>query len=164
VQAKARLAAIVRAALSMQRDPAKLRADVLAMRAEVLAAKPAQGPLDVKLLRGGLVDSEFLVHYLQLREGIALEPALEVAIGQLADARLLPEDYAATHLALTRFLIAERLFAPDGGTPHDEAQRTMARACGEESYAALLQTLARSRQAIAGQWHRHFDQRLEVDA
>ncbi len=29
--------------------------------------KPPQGPLDAKLLRGGLVDLEFLVHFLQLR-------------------------------------------------------------------------------------------------
>ena len=32
------------------------------------AHKPPRGPLDAKLLRGGLIDLEFLIHYLQLRE------------------------------------------------------------------------------------------------
>ena len=161
--ARERLAGIVREVLAAPRDRDKLRQDVLAMRNEVLAAKPAQGPLDVKLLRGGLVDSEFLIHYLQLREGIALDPALEVAISQLADADLLPAEHADNHLALTRFLVAERLFAPDGSEPPEAVQGALARACGQESYGALLQSLVEARQGIAAQWQRHFDETLEIE-
>ena len=161
--AKARLRDIVCEVLQAKRDPAKLRNDVLAMRADVLAAKPPQGPLDVKLLRGGLVDSEFLIHYLQLREGIALDSALEKAIRGLADAGLLPDDHAEQHLMLTRFLVAERLFAPDGSEPPKAARPVLAKACGHENYDDLLQALLDARRAIAAQWHRHFEEKLEIE-
>ena len=48
------------------------------------------GPLDAKLLRGGLVDCEFIVHFLQLRERTAFRPRLGEAIGELVAAGLLP--------------------------------------------------------------------------
>ena len=161
--AQEKLRGIIGSVLCQRRDPARLRADVLAMRGDVFAAKPPQGPLDVKLLRGGLVDSEFLIHYLQLREGIALDPALENAIGQLAQAGLLPADHADNHLMLTRFLVAERLFAPDGSEPHDAAKPALAAACGHHSYSDLLQALRQARHGIAAQWNRHFDEQLETD-
>ncbi|MDE1468252.1 bifunctional [glutamate--ammonia ligase]-adenylyl-L-tyrosine phosphorylase/[glutamate--ammonia-ligase] adenylyltransferase [Aurantiacibacter sp. D1-12] len=161
--AKEQLRIIVRNALCQLRDKAKLREDVLSMRADVLANKPAQGPLDVKLLRGGLVDSEFLIHYLQLREGVALEPALEKAISGLADAGLLPVEHAENHLMLTRFLVAERLFAPDGYEPPEAAKSVLAKACGFDSYADLLQALLEARRGIATQWSRHFDEDLEIE-
>ncbi|QZH76213.1 MAG: glutamine-synthetase adenylyltransferase [Erythrobacter sp.] len=161
--AKAQLAAIVEGVLQTPRDPDTLRADVLTMRSEVLAAKPPQGPLDVKLLRGGLMDSEFLVHYLQLREGKGLAPALEVAIGGLADAGLLSREHADNHLTLTRFLVAARLFAPDGSEPSDAAKPVLALACGHPDYSDLLQSLLTARQGIAAQWQRHFGERLEIE-
>jgi len=161
--AKTQLAQIIEDVLCAPRDHTKLRGDVLKMRADVLAAKPGQGPLDVKLLRGGLVDSEFLIHYLQLREGIALDPALEKAIAQLADAGLLPPEHAERHLALTRFLVAQRLFAPDGSEPSPAARKVLASACDHPSYSDLLQSLVKARQGIAEQWHKHFGQALEID-
>ena len=45
------------------------------MRGEMARHKPAKGPLDIKLARGGLVDVEFITHYLQLREGQGLDGA-----------------------------------------------------------------------------------------
>ncbi|WAT17054.1 bifunctional [glutamate--ammonia ligase]-adenylyl-L-tyrosine phosphorylase/[glutamate--ammonia-ligase] adenylyltransferase [Aurantiacibacter sp. MUD11] len=161
--AREELSKIIRDTLCADRDGAKLKADVLEMRAEMFAAKPPQGPLDVKLVRGGLVDSEFLIHYLQLREGIGLDPALEKAIAALVDAGLLPHGYAEHHLAITRFLIAERLFAPDGAEPIEATRAVLAQACGEDSYKALLQTLAEARQCIAAQWAEHFGETLEID-
>ncbi|MBH5321278.1 bifunctional [glutamate--ammonia ligase]-adenylyl-L-tyrosine phosphorylase/[glutamate--ammonia-ligase] adenylyltransferase [Aurantiacibacter sediminis] len=157
------LRSIIVDALCQDRDTEKLREDVLAMRADVLSNKPAQGPLDVKLLRGGLVDSEFLIHYLQLREGIALKPALEKAIGGLVEADLLPREHVDNHLMLTRFLVAGRLFVPDGSEPPAAARPVLAKACGHDSYSDLLQALRNARQNIAEQWHRHFDEKLEID-
>ncbi|KLE31450.1 glutamate-ammonia-ligase adenylyltransferase [Aurantiacibacter gangjinensis] len=161
--AKERLAALVRDTLCQKRDAAKLRREVLAMRADILAAKPPAGPLDVKLMRGGLVDSEFLIHYLQLREGVGLEPALEKAIAALADADLLPGGHAANHLTLTRYLVANRLFAPDGAEPVPATANVLAKACGEESYLALLHRLREARQSIAAQWAEHFGETLEIE-
>ncbi|WP_048886607.1 bifunctional [glutamate--ammonia ligase]-adenylyl-L-tyrosine phosphorylase/[glutamate--ammonia-ligase] adenylyltransferase [Aurantiacibacter atlanticus] len=157
------LAGIVRDVLTAPRDAAKLRDDVLTMRAGVVKAKPPQGPLDVKLLRGGLMDSEFLIHYLQLRERIALEPALEKALRTLADAGLLPASHVDDHLALTRFLVAERLFAPDGSEPLESTRAVMAKACGHETYPQLVASLYESRRNIAAQWRAHFGDELEIE-
>lgn len=153
---------VIRSVLQEPRDPDQLKADVLKMRADMLAAKPPRGPLDVKLMRGGLVDSEFIVHYLQLREGIGFDPAMEKAIAALAGAGLLPANYAEQHLAITRYLVAVRLFAPDGEEPPEAARPVLAQACGEDSYEALLQSLAQARQGIAAQWAEHFGEILEI--
>ena len=158
-----KLADLIRNVLCETRDPQQLKQDVLGMRGEMLKAKPPRGPLDVKLMRGGLIDSEFLVHYLQLREGIGLDPAMERAIAALAGEGLLPDDFAAHHLALTRYLVAVRLFAPDGTEPVEATRAVLAQACAEESYEALLQSLAEARQGIAIQWARHFDETLEIE-
>ncbi|KLI64658.1 [glutamate--ammonia-ligase] adenylyltransferase [Aurantiacibacter marinus] len=161
--AQDRLAVIIRSALCQKRDPETLHTDVLKMRRDVLDAKPPQGPLDVKLLRGGLMDSEFLIHYLQLREGIGLDPAIEKACAALAGAGLLPEEHARNHLALTRFLAAGRLFTPDGGEPSDAAKPILAQACGHHLYSDLLQSLTQARHGIAEQWHVHFGEKLEIE-
>ncbi len=161
--AQEKLGGLIRDVLCETRDADTLKADVLHMRGEMLKAKPPQGPLDVKLMRGGLIDSEFLVHYLQLRCGIAFDPAMESAIAVLAEAGQLPADYADHHLAITRYLVAVRLFAPDGGEPVEATRAVLAEACGEESYPALLQSLATARQGIAAQWARHFGETLEIE-
>lgn len=162
-EAKDQLSAIIAEALAKPRDKAQLREDVLAMRAEMAAAKPVRGPLDVKLLRGGLVDSEFILHYLQLREGIGLKPGLEVAIAQLVDAGLLPRFYDEHHLMLTRILVAARLLAPDGEPPSKTASATLARACGVADWKAVLQAIAEARHVIATQWAETFGEDLEMD-
>ena len=96
---------VIRNVLEMPRDPAKLRADVLEMRATMAQHKPAKGPLDVKLARGGLVDAEFIVHYLQLRDHVALEPAIPLALTELVAADKLDPAVPAAH----RMLIAQGL-------------------------------------------------------
>src|SRR5690606_38908907 len=94
-EARARLDAVIGRVLDAPRDPDKLRADVLAMRAEMAAHKPAAGPLDAKLLRGGLVDCEFVIHYLQLRHRTAFHPGLSEAIEALVAEGLAPPSFAA---------------------------------------------------------------------
>ena len=160
--ARADLSGRIKAILAKPRHADKLRGDVLTMRADMLAAKPPAGPVDVKLCRGGLVDSEFLIHFLQLRGGIALAPAMEDAARALSVAGLLSADHAEHHLTLTRFLVAARLFAPDGHAPPPGTAQVMARACRAESWDHLLQTIARARHGIAAEWARHFGERLEI--
>ncbi|NZA25049.1 bifunctional [glutamate--ammonia ligase]-adenylyl-L-tyrosine phosphorylase/[glutamate--ammonia-ligase] adenylyltransferase [Luteimonas sp. SJ-92] len=66
-----------RAALARVRDPAELRADVAKMRARMRAELDRSGPggFDLKQGEGGLVDLEFMLQYLVLREAHA-HPAL----------------------------------------------------------------------------------------
>src|SRR5690606_35806051 len=151
-EARERVETIVRDVLAMPRDPDKLRADVLAMRAEMATHKPAAGRLDAKLLRGGLVDCEFVVHFLQLRHRTAFHPALNEAIEALVAEGLLPASFADRQALLGRLLVAARLLAPDLDDPPDAAQAALARACGQSGYAALLQALSEARHGVAAIW------------
>jgi glutamate-ammonia-ligase adenylyltransferase len=160
--AREALRAIIRAVLTTPRDADALRADVLEMRATMARHKPAKGPLDVKLARGGLVDVEFLVHYLQLRDGQGLFPRLGMAVPALVEAGSLPETMIAAHATLGRLLVATRLLAPDAKTPPAAAQGVLAKACGCGDWHAVTAQLAEARRAVAAVWQDLFDQRLEI--
>lgn len=159
---RAALADIVARVLRQSRDPAALRDDVLAMRAEMARHKPAKGPLDVKLARGGLVDLEFLAHYLQLRDHVALDPDLGAAVLALEEAGLLPPGLRAAHDLLAGLLVVVRLVAPDGMFPPPASRAIVAAACGQESWHALLDAVARARHRIADAWGQVFGQPLET--
>ncbi len=160
---QAELSQIIRSVLTMPRDPAKLRADVLQMRGDMATHKPGNGALDVKLTRGGLVDVEFITHYLQLREGVGMSPSLSAALGELAGAGLVSADLAQAHAILGRFLIAARLLAPDAQKPLPAAREVLARACGCGDWDSLLAAMADSRRAVAAQWQATFGEALEIE-
>jgi len=163
--ARSQIGAVLAEVLHARRDKAALREAVLAMRAEMARHKPQSGPVDAKLARGGLVDIEFLVHYLQLRgEAVdgrplaeaaphALSPDMESALAGLAAAGLVPAGLAEPHALMTRMLVAGRLLAPDGREPPPSGARALARACGHASYAALLDAFADARQSVAAAWN-----------
>ncbi|MCZ8368726.1 MAG: bifunctional [glutamate--ammonia ligase]-adenylyl-L-tyrosine phosphorylase/[glutamate--ammonia-ligase] adenylyltransferase [Porphyrobacter sp.] len=162
--ARRELEAVLADVLHAPRDRAALREAVLAMRAEMAKHKPQSGPVDAKLARGGLVDIEFLVHYLQLRGDAAdgrplteaaahaLSPDLEQALAGLAAAGLVSADLAEPHALMSRMLVAGRLLAPDGREPPPSGARALARACGCDSYAALLDAFADARLKVAEAW------------
>lgn len=159
---RAELERIVSAVLRARRDPTKLKHDVLIMRGEMARHKPAKGPLDVKLARGGLVDAEFLVHYLQLRDHLAFDPSLPDAIAALVGAGLLPAAMIGAQDILGRFLIAARLLAPDSQEPPPAAREVLASACQCGDWDDLLNTLSESRAAVAAAWHATFGETLEI--
>jgi glutamate-ammonia-ligase adenylyltransferase len=161
-QARQDLQAIVTRALCKARDPDKLRHDVLEMRAEMARHKPARAALDVKLLRGGLVDLEFLVHYTQLRTGEGLAPGLEVAIERLVAAGHLPADLISAREALARLLVAARLIAPDSEAPPPAARGVLAKACLCADWDAVLAGIAAARRAVAAAWAGVFGEELEI--
>lgn len=160
---RAALAAIIAQVLHAPRDPVQLQNDVLAMRAEMALHKPPSGPLDVKLARGGLVDLEFLVHYLQLRESTALEPDLGLALDKLGAAELLPPALRTAHDLLARLLVVVRLVAPDGCFPPEASRAIVATACGLTDWPALLAAVLGARRAIAASWNTVLDQNLEIE-
>jgi len=162
--ARVELRQIIEQVLRQERDPEKLRTDVLKMRSEIAANKSPSGPLDAKLQRGGLIDCEFIIHYLQLRERTGFSPDLEVAVAELTSAGLLPRGFAEQHDFLTRLLIAARLLAPDGQVPADRAQEVLARCCGTRDFAALLRRVEEARHGIAAAWTETFGQTLEEAA
>ncbi len=68
----------IEAVLTRPRDAAELRRDVARMRERVAAEYPSDDPFEVKYVRGGLVDLEFVAQYLQLLHAHA-RPAVLVA-------------------------------------------------------------------------------------
>jgi glutamate-ammonia-ligase adenylyltransferase len=129
--------------------------------------KPAKGPLDVKLARGGLVDAEFLVHYLQLREGgkvpMALVPHLGDAVRALVAAGLLPDGLIGAHDTLARLLVAARMLAPDAQVPPPAARGVLAKACGCGDWETVLATLGRARGQVAAAWRELLGEELEIN-
>ncbi len=63
---RAQVDAAMRASLVWPRDRAKIAADVLAMRERIAKEKGTDDIWDLKQVRGGLVDVEFIAQYLQL--------------------------------------------------------------------------------------------------
>ncbi len=155
-EARGELDAILRKVLTRPRDPAKLRDDVLSMRAEMAEHKAPKGPLDAKLLRGGLVDLEFIVHFLQLQRGVGLDPSLPTAIAALVKAELVPPALALAHDDMTRLLVAARLLAPDGQIPPFGVRAALAMACQCDDWESLLGKFAESRRAVAQCWQQVF--------
>jgi glutamate-ammonia-ligase adenylyltransferase len=115
------------------------------------------------LARGGLVDLEFMVHYLQLRDQTGFSPDLSSAIAQLVAAGHLSQEVDQAHKLMTRVLVAGRLLAPDLQAPPAAAAAALARACQCESFESLLQGLADARHGVATAWTQTFKIELEID-
>jgi len=141
--------------LTMTRDPNKLIADVAVMRRRMAEHKKVENPWDLKQVRGGLVDLEFIVQYLLLRHGrdrpaILLQHPL-AALEALRAAKLLQDAQAktlaeagrlyATLLATARLAGRDEAGDPERWPPA-LAQR-MPELLGEKTMAALTKRLTK---------------------
>ena len=169
-EARTKVEGIIAATQRQSRDPALLRTDVLKMRGEMVRHKRPKGELDVKLVRGGLIDVEFLVHFLQLREAatkadnqpLMLSPDFAEAIPALIELGLFERDLWPAYDLLTDVLVAGRLLAPDTKEPPSAAATALARACGHASYGELLAEVTKARQSVARCWAETFEETLET--
>jgi glutamate-ammonia-ligase adenylyltransferase len=135
--ARREVAAVIEDALRADRGR-DIAADARTMRAEMAAHKPAAGPLDAKLLPGGLVDLEFAIHTRQLVHRTGFDPDLGRAIDALIGAGLLPPAVRQAHDLLTRLLVTARLVAPDLREPPEPTGALIARALGEPAWLAAF--------------------------
>jgi glutamate-ammonia-ligase adenylyltransferase len=152
--ARAEIQRVIDATLARPRDSATITADAAKMRGDIATHKPPAGPFDVKLIAGGLVDAEFAVHLLQLRDHVGVDPRLGRAALALEQAGLLAAGFADAHALLTRMLITLRLVAPKSDEPPAASQPLVARACGCADWPALLAAYAQARALIGGEWRR----------
>ena len=148
--------------LETDRSGDDLREAVLEMRAQMLQHKQPAGPLDAKLVRGGLVDLEFAIHHLQLRDRVALDPRLRVSAVELVERGLLPHNAVEAYDLLTRLLVACRLLAPDLTMPDAPASSVLAGACGCSGPENLLQALRTAREQVAAAWSASLRAELEM--
>ncbi len=152
--ARAGVAALVCSILKGVGDPVKVRADAAKMRLDMASHKPPAGPLDVKLGPGGLVDLEFAVHTLQLTSHVGLDPRLEVAIADLAEAGLIDPEADADLRVLSRILVVLRLVAPGGREPAEQSRQLVAQRCGHDNWDSLLEALGLARHRIEQRWRK----------
>lgn len=156
VVARTAVTEVIDGVLRGERPIRDVIADATAMRAEMATHKPPLGPLDAKLLPGGLVDLEFAVHMVQLSSGVGLDPDLRVAITALIAAGRAPAPMLAAHDFLTRLLVTLRLVAPDAQPPRPATQDLVARALGLDEWRSVVASLETTRQEVAS-WLAHVE-------
>jgi len=147
--ARAALQAIISDVLAGNRPERDIVGDALTMRAEMATHKPPAGPLDAKLLPGGLVDLEFAVHVRQLQSRRGFDPHLGRAIAALD----LAPSLGRAHDLLTRMIVTLRLVAPDATQPDMPATRALiARALRLDDWPAVVAALDSARQEVTAAW------------
>lgn len=151
-EACAELSRIIEKTLHEQRDVDAFIRDAVKMRRDIATHKPPAGPLDAKLVEGGLIDLEFLIHVTQFRVGTGFAPQLGVALRALVEAGHLPAELVPAHDLLTRYLIVSRLVSPKSTEPAEATRPLVSRACGAESWEALLASYAEARQRVGACW------------
>jgi glutamate-ammonia-ligase adenylyltransferase len=146
--------------LSLPRDPKKLLADVATMRRRMAEHRKATDPWDLKQVRGGLVDLEFIVQYLLLRHGgdrpAILQQQPLAALAALREAKLLEDAQAktlgdagrlyATLLAASRLAGRDEAGDPERWPP--ALARRMPALAGEKDMAALTRRLKKTQSAV----------------
>ncbi len=143
-------------------DPAAVWRDVGAMRTRMDFAKPPRGPLDIKLLPGGLVDVEFLIHATQLASGRGHDPHLPDALDELIADGHLDRALAPAFRLLSDALFLLRLTAPSGAIESVAASVRTARACGRPDWASLSADLSQARRVVVREWRSRFGSMREV--
>ncbi|MFA7440688.1 MAG: bifunctional [glutamine synthetase] adenylyltransferase/[glutamine synthetase]-adenylyl-L-tyrosine phosphorylase [Sphingomonadaceae bacterium] len=149
---RARVERILDDLIAIRRDPAKICAEVLSLRRYLTKNKPASGPFDVKLVKGGLVDIEFILQARSLIEGKRVSPAIAEAAAELAPELMEPARF------LLSVLVMLRLIQPhDSRTaPMSGADAALARACGYSNVASLREAYADVRATVNAAWKKTF--------
>jgi [glutamine synthetase] adenylyltransferase / [glutamine synthetase]-adenylyl-L-tyrosine phosphorylase len=150
--ARATVAETIGRVLMGARPPRDVVADAAKMRDEMAAHKPPAGPLDAKLLDGGLVDLEFAVHTLQLLRKTAFDPHLGRAVDALVRGGWMVPGMRSAHDFQSRLLVTLRLVAPDAQPPSPATRPLVARAVGVESWDEVVASLDRTRQEVRACW------------
>lgn len=144
--------ALIDSLVARPRDPGMVRAEALAMRRHMARHKPPAGPFDLKLMKGGLVDLEFVLGVRALTAGVAVPPDLAGA------ARLLAPGLEGPLELMMSVLVMLRLVQPHdaAASPDSAAGAVIARACGKPGLAALKADLAQARAAVSAAWAETF--------
>jgi len=155
-----RIEAAVAAALGVPRDPGRLVADVADMRRRIAAEHPHPADWDLRNRRGGLVDLEFIVQYLMLREAArqprVLRRDIGGAIAALGEAGILEPQAAQALGGAIDVLRAVRVVltvlsedTPDAEALSGALGATLARATGAVDFTRLDADITAACTAVA---------------
>ncbi len=157
---KEKVEAAIRGALVRPHDPAKVAADVRDMRQRIAKEKGTENIWELKQVRGGLVDLEFIAQYLQLVNAAAHPGVLDQntveAYRRLRDAGVLAPAHAEVLIPATRLvhdltqilrLCLEGSFDP--ATAPSGMKELLAQAGDAASFAELDAKLAETLKKVA---------------
>jgi glutamate-ammonia-ligase adenylyltransferase len=143
--------------VSAPRNEAHVRREAAEMRRHMARHKPQAGPFDVKLMKGGLVDIEFIVAVRALLAGRPVPANLEQAAAIHA-----PELVEPARL-MNAILVMLRLIQPHdaAAAPDAAAGALLARACGKSGLASLKADLSQARGTVTRLWTETFQGDLQ---
>lgn len=160
----AEIEAFRRAVIRAPRDGAKMRADAREMREKVEQQHGTPNIWDLKHVRGGLMDIDFLAQALLLAHASEL-PALPTegssaqVLGALAAGGALAggvaEELMAAHGFMAYVFNMLRLCSPDGATPEQAGaglKNLLAQRMGMPDFAALSERLIHVEQTVQGHY------------
>ena len=154
-QLAADIATVIEQTLTRQRDPDSLLAAVADMRQRMLKTHRTDFIWDIKHIRGGLVDVEFIAQYLQLRHAHEhphiLARDTDTALNNLAEAGLLDPAIATDLLdalklwkglqGMLRLTIPRDLRQRRDHAIPESLQEKLARTVGADNFDALIDTI-----------------------
>jgi glutamate-ammonia-ligase adenylyltransferase len=159
-----RVQASILKALTRPADPVAIKTDAATMRALLLREKPGTGPFDLKTVRGGMIDVEFIAQTLQLIAGRdapgVFAGATMVALRRLHEAGAL--DAADTEALIDAYMLYSRVNHMLRLTSEDDAaaltetglQDLLVRAGQAEGFAALEAELVAREADVAARFTR----------
>ncbi|MGB8275551.1 MAG: bifunctional [glutamine synthetase] adenylyltransferase/[glutamine synthetase]-adenylyl-L-tyrosine phosphorylase [Alphaproteobacteria bacterium] len=162
---------VVRDVLTRAREPGRLAFDVADMRGRMARERGEPSTFDVKNLRGGLIDAEFIAQYLQLRHAHAHPEMLSTntaeALRLAAQAGLIGRHAAGEIIDAVRLWQriqgAARLCYRDGFVPEratEGARRVLVGAAEAGSFTELEERI----KEVAGRVRAHFHELIEAAA
>ena len=157
----AELEAVKRKALTAERDIETTRDDVLTMRGLMVKEHKATSPWDIKRVRGGLVEAEFIAQFMQLIHAHTYPECLDTntiaCFEKLREQALLSDKDAATLIDATRLyhrltqilrLCLEQDYRPDQALPG--LSRAVALAAAQPDVATTEDLLRQTQNVVAG--------------
>lgn len=149
---------VIRDILLTQRNADKLRYRIATRREDVAVQHhPAEGPLDVKWVSGGLMDMIFIVHTLQLETQVGMKPELTLAIDELITAGYLTSDFADAYNMMIRLKMLVCILAPDYAIPDEKTRQMITTRLDYGDWNELMQSLMYYRGVVVAQWQNIFD-------
>ncbi len=159
----AKIETVRRAVLTTPRDDAELTREVAEMRDRIAAEHRTDDPWNVKHVRGGLIDIEFVRQTLTLRFAAAhpdiLTPQAETAFRRMADAGVLSQSAAEEMCdgaalmhgvqAVLRLCVTGDF---DAGAAPEGLRRLLAASAGAKDFDSLRRDLERAHKQV----RRHF--------
>jgi glutamate-ammonia-ligase adenylyltransferase len=160
----ARIADAIGAVLVLKRDPTRLLVDVADMRRRIADESPRPSLWDLKNRRGGLIDLEFIVQYLVLREAASspqilcrdVEQTLRAlgavrALTPQAERELLDALALLRHVHALLTLLGDGLSGEKAFSEADAA--TLARCAGAVDFTGLDADITAAARRVRG-WYR----------